>query len=456
MRKIILLFLFLLSTNTIFSEISINSEEIENGWSISIENQSNEIYEVMIISTNHNYSPDKNLIYIEAGSSVIFNYITPLSHNPDAENTGIRLISDHPDNPGLYLLDKDIIEPANSIENDNNDIILEYYYTPSCSSCNRFLQAEIPIMESRLGLKIYIEKVDVHSSEGLRRLNSRLAELDSLETKLPILIYDNTILAGDSHIINNLEDLISGSYIETNSISRSNELKILPVLAAGLIDGINPCAFTTMIFLISYLNFVKRDRKSILITVLVFTLTVFTTYYLIGLGAFNILKSSQFIPLLFRVIKYLIVAILAVLSILHLYDYFLAKKGKSDKIVLQLSKDRKRKIHSIIRNRVKITGLLAGAILLGFLVTLYELGCTGQIYLPTLMYMIRVEKEFSHYMLLGIYNLGFIFPLVVLFIAIWRGLSSKIIAGWFEGKLAKIKLISALFFLTMAILLLVI
>jgi len=90
---------------------------------------------------------------------------------------------------------------------------------------------------------------------------------------------------------------------------------------------------------------------------------------------------------------------------------------------------------------------------LGILVTIYELGCTGQVYLPTLMYMVKIEKAFSSYLLLGIYNLGFIIPLLIVFIAAWKGIGSEKLTIWFQKNLAAVKLLSAAFFLLMALLL---
>jgi cytochrome c biogenesis protein CcdA len=92
---------------------------------------------------------------------------------------------------------------------------------------------------------------------------------------------------------------------------------------------------------------------------------------------------------------------------------------------------------------------------LGIVVTIYELGCTGQVYLPTLMYMVRIEKALSSYILLGIYNLGFIIPLIIVFTAAWKGISSEKLATWFGKNLSLVKLVSAGFFLMMALLLLI-
>jgi hypothetical protein len=58
------------------------------------------------------------------------------------------------------------------------------------------------------------------------------------------------------------------------------------VLAAGLLDGVNPCAFVTVIFLLSYLSLLKYRRRDAMLVGAAFTAAMFATYLylLIGLG----------------------------------------------------------------------------------------------------------------------------------------------------------------------------
>ena len=48
---------------------------------------------------------------------------------------------------------------------------------------------------------------------------------------------------------------------EQTIVDRFRSLGILTVIGVGLIDGLNPCAFATMIFLISYLSVRKRRGR---------------------------------------------------------------------------------------------------------------------------------------------------------------------------------------------------
>jgi hypothetical protein len=68
---------------------------------------------------------------------------------------------------------------------------------------------------------------------------------------------------------------------------RVHRFTFLGILAAGLVDGVNPCAIATMIFLISFLAARNYARSEILTIGLVYTGAVYVTYLLLGLGAFQ-------------------------------------------------------------------------------------------------------------------------------------------------------------------------
>ncbi|MGF1655598.1 MAG: hypothetical protein ACFCU3_01325 [Verrucomicrobiales bacterium] len=54
------------------------------------------------------------------------------------------------------------------------------------------------------------------------------------------------------------------------------------VVAAGLLDGLNPCAFATIIFLLSYLQVARKSGREILQIGVAYILGVFCTYFALG------------------------------------------------------------------------------------------------------------------------------------------------------------------------------
>ena len=102
------------------------------------------------------------------------------------------------------------------------------------------------------------------------------------------------------------------------------------------------------------------------------------------------------------------------LAYLSLKDYFLARKGKFSEMSLQLPDFFKKRIHKNIREKSRGGMIIFSAVFLGFTISFIELACTGQIYLPTIIYLTKT-KQITGYIYLIIYNLMLIFPLILIF-----------------------------------------
>ncbi len=88
---------------------------------------------------------------------------------------------------------------------------------------------------------------------------------------------------------------------------------------------------------------------------------------------------------------------------------------------------------------------------LGFCVSLVELACTGQVYLPTLLFMLSVPEWHARATLaLVLYNVMFIVPLVVVFGLVYLGTTSEQLVAWMTRRTAIVKLGLAVLFLLLA------
>jgi cytochrome c biogenesis protein CcdA len=221
-------------------------------------------------------------------------------------------------------------------------------------------------------------------------------------------------------------------------------------MLAGLVDGINPCAFTTLIFLLASLALAGRGRKEVLVIGALFTLGVFLTYLGVGFGLFAALRAASAISVVSLILRWLLFAILLAFAILSVYDYFKIRSGKASEMLLQLPNSLKLKIHASIRNRAKTAALAGSSLALGFLVSIFEFACTAQVYLPTLAYLARQKGRGDAIGLLVLYNLCFIAPLVVVFIASYLGVGSKKIATAFQKRMGAVKLGLAAVFIVLA------
>ena len=92
-------------------------------------------------------------------------------------------------------------------------------------------------------------------------------------------------------------------------------------------------------------------------------------------------------------------------------------------------------------------GTILGAFVAGVIISLLELACTGQVYLPTIVYVASLEGMKLHgFFYLLLYNLAFILPLIIVFAFAYFGATSKILTKIMNRHLATVELITAIFF----------
>jgi hypothetical protein len=82
---------------------------------------------------------------------------------------------------------------------------------------------------------------------------------------------------------------------EASIFARFRSFGAFTVAGAGLIDGLNPCAFATIVFFVSYLAFLDRKGREVLAVGGAFALGVFVTYLLVGLGMLRVLEQLAFL-----------------------------------------------------------------------------------------------------------------------------------------------------------------
>jgi hypothetical protein len=238
-----------------------------------------------------------------------------------------------------------------------------------------------------------------------------------------------------------------GSSAEKSIISRFKSLGPYAIITAGLVDGVNPCAFATIIFFMSYLALVGRKGRELLYVGITFTTAVFLTYFLVGLGVFQFIQSLSVFSLFSRILYMLIAALAFVLGLLSLYDFIKARRGEIKEIVLQLPKFLKQRIHRTIREKTRTERFVLAAFVAGGVVSLLELACTGQVYLPTLCFVVgEPGLRTNAISYLALYNVMFILPLAAVFGLTYFGTTSMALANVMQKNVALIKLLTGILF----------
>lgn len=198
----------------------------------------------------------------------------------------------------------------------------------------------------------------------------------------------------------------------------------LPILiGAAIVDSINPCAFGVLIFLLAYLSKTFNKPHKLLIHGLTYIFAVFITYLLAGLLLLPIIQGLGNIS----VMVYVVIGVLIILAgLIELKDFFWYGRGFS----LELLPGASQRIKMYSN---KISSSLAGAYGLGTFVALVELPCTGAVYLAVLSILSLSGAAFTAataVSLLGLYNLIFVAPLVVILYLFYRGADSEKIEAW--------------------------
>jgi cytochrome c biogenesis protein CcdA len=341
------------------------------------------------------------------------------------------------------------------------------YYSFGCKSCERLLTSFFPAVEKELDITLTVVKRDILQAEGMREYETQLLKFGAPMREFPALLVGNTLLQGEREIRSALTSAAKQALENPSASGRKPaktaagkqdvlpELLFFPVLAAGLADGINPCAFSTLIFLIVSLAYVGKNRRTILLTGIFFTIAVFITYFLVGLGFFYILRVTAFAPVISQIIKIVLIGLLLVFACLSIYDFFLIRTGRSRDIILQLPKSIKQRIHKSVREYVSSLALISGALMLGFLVSIFELACTGQIYFPVIAAIVQTKNDVTAYLFLALYNVGFITPLFAVFVLIYFGVSSQKITSAFQKHMGLVKIVLAVVFAVLAAIIIV-
>ncbi len=347
---------------------------------------------------------------------------------------------------------------------DAKPVYLAYCFDPTCLECDR-LTYDLNYLKTQYP-NLVIQRFDIHTDTALiEAMCKQYGVPPEQRLVAPAIFVGENYLVGENLTLPRLQTLIEEKHEMGNtppwegldaaevesaaaSISeRFGNFSIPAVATAGLLDGINPCAFTTIIFFISYLALVGRGKRDILFVGVAFTLAVFLTYLAMGLGLSAIIERIGSIATIGRIIYGATALVCLGLAVLSIWDYLKIRQGKLAEIALQLPKFLKQRIHETIRTHTRTRGYIAAAFGAGVLVSVFELACTGQVYLPTIVYVTSLpEMRLSAIAYLVLYNALFVVPLIVVFGVTYFGISSQRLTALFQTNIGAVKLFTAALF----------
>lgn len=350
------------------------------------------------------------------------------------------------------------------LKSKNNEILIYYFYIEGCPECTR-VKPFLETLEARFK-NIKMSKLNIAEVNN-QELRAKLDEFYNVPQEkrgvVPAIFIGKDFYIREKEIFDKLTKKIENfDYTENEflteaikkEISGREKIKeyfekfgVFVILFAGLIDGVNPCAFAVLIFFITFLLTTGKRREDILKVGIFFTLGVYIAYLISGVGIFRIVQRYSFIGI-FSKILYLITAILVfVFAILSYIDYNKIKSGKGEEIILQLPGFFKKRAREIIKRNLNTNIVSLSAFLVAFPISIIEFLCTGQTYLPTIVYIIGVpELKVKGIYYLMIYNFMFVLPLIIIFLGVYFGLSQRFLGKLMRENVGKIKLIMSIIF----------
>ncbi|MFA7209771.1 MAG: cytochrome c biogenesis protein [Parcubacteria group bacterium] len=321
-----------------------------------------------------------------------------------------------------------------------------YFYSETCAHCeqvNRYFQ------EQGIYDKYDIQKIEASGPYNLDYLNKFFDAFGVPAEKrgFPVIFFSDKMIFGDKPIIDSFVKEIDRTdasefptpekislLLESNNGEKAGNYSgasiSMPVLFwAALVDAINPCAFAVLILLVATV-ISSKGRKEGLLSGLLFSLSVFISYFLMGLGIYKAIGAFN-LPQIFSIV---IGGIAILIGLANLKDFFWYGKG----FVMEVPFGWRPKMQSIIK---KVTSPL-GAMGAGFVVSLFLLPCTSGPYIVILGLLAQREDLARSVILLAIYNLIFILPMVVITIGMYFGIRAKRLEGWRQRNIRLLHLVA--------------
>jgi cytochrome c biogenesis protein CcdA len=224
-------------------------------------------------------------------------------------------------------------------------------------------------------------------------------------------------------------------YLDWFSANRANlaepaankqSLLLSTVLLTGLVDGINPCAMAILLFFITFLFSIRKNRWAIAQMGLVYIAAVYVVYFLVGLGLLKVSGLAQ---------GHWLGQVGAGLLILFGSVNLLNAVFPKFPIRLELPEIGKEGLKTWMYRAT-----LPASLVLGTLMGLESFPCSGGPYVAILG-LIGSQTEFwQGFAYLALYNLMFVLPLIVILglslnpvmgrkIQEWERSSSRMVRG---------------------------
>jgi len=331
------------------------------------------------------------------------------------------------------------------IPQSNETILVEYFYITGCQKCEQATPVVEAMMKS-YGSRVKFIKYNAKEEGRDLAIKYSIPGTPSIvinKDSKNLISYEN--YNGDT---SKLKEVLKVG-IETVPISQKAPeivqsdriiLSVPSVFVVGFLAGFNPCLLAILAFIASVTLATTGKRRNVLLIVIMFSLGIFVTYLIVGIGLLSILEEA---PGLQAGIKNFLVVLIGILGVWHVYDaYHLRKNTESSfytpKAFIRLTESVTKKVS------------LPASFFMGALFSLIKAPCVGAVYF-LILDMVR-SGEGTGYLYLAAYNFGVVLPVLVLGGAIAFGLDPEKVEKFRKDKRSIMRLITGVTLLVIAVL----
>lgn len=201
-------------------------------------------------------------------------------------------------------------------------------------------------------------------------------------------------------------------------IGLANLGELLPaVVATGLLDSVNPCAFAVILLLLAFLFTIRQSRSRILQLGMIYIGMIFLVYFAVGLGLLRAVRLSEDPHLVARAGSWILIT----LGAINLAEYFFPRFP----IKLHIPAFAGAKTNEWLKQAT-----VPATIGVGFLVGLCTFPCSGGVYVSIITLLNAKTTLGWGIGYLGLYNVLFVLPLLVILLAAGNRATAKRWARW--------------------------
>jgi cytochrome c biogenesis protein CcdA/glutaredoxin len=338
----------------------------------------------------------------------------------------------------------------------NSDKYLLLFTTYSCEECEKVKE-----FLGEVDSSVTIEEYNIGAENAVEILQTLYAYygVEDRRQHVPTVFIGNQVLTGQEEIIAALsqKDTFSkatyGTFLESVNEKAGNErvskINYVTLFGSGLLAGFNPCGISMLLMLLSIL---LTAQSGVLRNGILYIVAKLITYFGIGVGTYFAVSAvfSEELISITRIFIIVVAGIVLILAVLNFVDFRNVRRKQYGKIHMQLPVTLRTFNHHMIKKMgnvsEKFVPLLAFG--LGIVISFGEFFCTGQIYMASILYMLRSHSK-SMLQILSmfvVYVGAMMLPTIIVLLVIYKTRTTNAVSEFMLRRMDFIKLFNAILF----------